>query len=303
MTTPTMRAQMGITIEALMDVDPRLAVVLADISVGYFEEAGARHPGRILSLGIMEQTAVSLAAGFALEGFIPVVHSITPFIVERPFEQIKDDFCYQRLGGNVISTGASYDYGTDGMTHYGMTDVAILRTLPGMEIVVPGTAGEFDDLFRAGYADGAPTYFRIAEQMNEADRDVAFGRSTEVRHGGGAVVIAVGPMLDRVLTATSDLDVSVLYCTTVAPFDGATLRGAAARLAGTGARSIVVVEPYLEGTLVPDIVAALAPMPARIEAIGVPRRVLSRYGTVDEHDAANGLSAPAIRARIDRFLA
>jgi len=296
---PTMRAQMGLTIEALMDADPRLAVVLADISVGYFEQAASRHPGRILSLGIMEQTAVSLAAGLALEGFIPVVHSITPFVVERPFEQIKDDFCYQRLGGNFISTGASYDYGTDGTTHYGMGDVPILRTLPGMEIVVPGTAREFDRLFREAYADGAPTYFRLAEQVNGSDRPVRFGALDVVRPGGQVTVIAVGPMLDRVVAAVEGLDCGVLYCTTVSPFDGQTLRAAVT----PGVASVVVVEPYGEGALVPDIVAALRPAPVRVEAIGVPRRVLSRYGTLDEHDAEVGLTGEAIRERIEAFLA
>jgi transketolase len=298
-TEQTMRAQMGATLQDLMDTDPRLAIVLADISHGYFERAAAAYPERVIKVGIMEQTAVSLAAGFAIEGFIPVVHSITPFIVERPFEQIKDDFCYQRLGGNIISTGASYDYGTDGMTHYGMGDVPILRTLPGMEVVVPGTASEFDALFREAYADGAPTYFRLAEQQNLTDRAVRFGRLEVVRRGSAATVVAVGPMLDRVLEAVANLDVTVLYCTTVAPFDGESLR--AETLAGD--RAVVVVEPYYEGTLVPEIVAALRPDPVRIEAIGVPRRVLTRYGSVDEHDAELGLSAAGIRRRIEDFLA
>ena len=219
--------------------------------------------------------------------------------MERPFEQIKDDFCYQRLGGNIISTGASYDYGTDGMTHYGMGDVPILRTLPGMEVVVPGTPGEFDALFREAYADGAPTYFRLAEQQNRTDRAVRFGRLEVVRRGSAATVVAVGPMLDRVLEAVANLDVTVLYCTTVAPFDGEALRAETS----AGHRAVVVVEPYYEGTLVPEIVAALRPDPVRIEAIGVPRRVLTRYGSVDEHDAELGLSAPGIRRRIEDFLA
>ncbi|MFI5255414.1 MAG: transketolase family protein [Candidatus Limnocylindrales bacterium] len=297
-----MRTQMGATIEALMAVDPRLAVVLADISEAYFERAASAHPERVIRVGIMEQTAVSLAAGLALEGLIPVVHSITPFIVERPFEQIKDDFCYQRLGGAFVGIGASYDYGTDGMTHYGMLDVPILRTLPGMEIVVPGTAGEFDALFRATYADGAPTYYRLAAQQNSTDRKVHFGRLEVVRRGSRACIVAVGPTLDRVLEAAKDLHVTVLYCTTVAPFDRETLRAEALGGPNAPGASIVLVEPYQEGTLVPEIVAALQPRPVRIEAIGVPRRVVSDYGTVEEHDAEAGLSVEAIRRRIAAFL-
>jgi transketolase len=243
-----MRAQMGRTIDDLIDVDPRLVIILADISTGYIDRPATAHPDRVVNVGIMEQTAISVAAGFALEGFIPVVHSIAPFLVERPFEQIKDDFCYQRLGGNFISIGASYDYGTDGMTHQAPGDVAILRTLPGMEIVVPGAPGEFDSLFQEVYADGSPTYVRLHTQRNRTDRAVGFGRLDVVREGTLATVIAVGPMLDRTCAAVEGLDVTVLYCTTVVPFDGETLRSAAP--AGTtGARSIVVVEPWYEGTL------------------------------------------------------
>jgi len=302
MTEATMREQMGSTLQDLMDTDPRLAVVLADISTGYFERAAAAHPNRVIGVGIMEQTAVSLAAGLALEGFIPVVHSITPFVVERPFEQIKDDFCYQRLGGNFISTGASYDYGTDGMTHYGMGDVPILRTLPGMEIVVPGTPREFDVLFRAAYADGAPTYFRLAAQANAADRPVSFGQLEVVRRGSRACVVAVGPMLDRVIEAVKDLHVTILYCTTVAPFDAETLRAEALRGEAAPGASVILVEPYYEATLVPEIVAALKPRAVRVEAIGVPRRIVSHYGSASEHDADLGLDASGIRARIEAFL-
>jgi transketolase len=297
---PTMRAQMGRTIEELMDADPRLAVVLADISNGYFEGVAAAHPDRVVKVGIMEQTAVSLAAGLALEGFIPVCHSIAPFIVERPFEQIKVDFCYQRLGGNFISIGASYDYGTDGMTHQAPGDVPILCTLPGMEVVVPGTPGEFDALFRESYADGAPTYFRLHSQQNTVDRPVRFGRLHVEREGSRATIVVVGPMLDRTLEAAEGLDVGILYCTTVAPFDGETLRAVVGDAPG---HAVILVEPYYEGTLVPEVVRALRPAPVRIEAIGVPRRVLSRYGGPDEHDADLGLTTDGIRRRMEAVLA
>jgi transketolase len=146
-----MRQHMVKTLEELMASDERLVVVLAVISYSLFNQTTSAFAERILNLGIMEQTMVSVAAGIAMEGFIPVMHSITPFLVERPFEQIKDDFCYQQLSGKFISTGASYDYSTEGMTHQGSGDVQILRSLPGMQIVVPGTPGEFDALLRESY--------------------------------------------------------------------------------------------------------------------------------------------------------
>src|SRR5689334_12933531 len=88
--TWTMRQQMAVTLEDLLDRDERLVVLLANISPELFGRAWREHPDRIYDLGILEQTLMSAAAGFALEGMIPVVHSIAPFAVERCFEQIKD---------------------------------------------------------------------------------------------------------------------------------------------------------------------------------------------------------------------
>lgn len=293
-TTVTMRQQMGQTVNELLESDGRLVVVLAEISKQYFAEAS--HPERVINVGIMEQAMVSVAAGLALEGFIPVLHSIVPFLVERPFEQIKDDFCYQRLGGNFISTGASYDYSTEGMTHHGPADVPILHSLPGMQIVVPGTAGEFDRLFGEAYANGSPTYYRLSATSNPTEYPVRFGKLEVVQRGSRATIVAVGPTLSAVLPAVKDLDVTVLYCTTVAPFDAATLRGECQ------SNKIVLVEPYYAGALIPDICAAMGRTPVAIESIGVPHEVLTHYGTPEQHDEAIGLTPEAIHQRIVRFL-
>src|SRR6266700_2504779 len=295
-TTISMREQMITTVSDLFAQDERLTLVLADISQDLFKDVFQRYPQRAFNLGIMEQTMISVAAGLALEGFIPVVHSITPFLVERPFKQLKDHFCYQRLGGNFISTGASYDYITEGMTHHGPGDVQILRSLPGMQIVVPGTPVEFDTLFRASYANGSPTYYRLAIKSNPVEYPVRFGELAVVKQGKQATVVAVGPMLAAVLPAVEDMDVTVLYCTTVAPFDGETLR------ATSQSNKIVIVEPYYVGVLVPDICAAMNHTPIRIETIGVPHKVLSRYGKPEQHDEELGLTPGCIRRRIELFL-
>jgi len=296
----TMRQRMRTVITDLAETDDRLFGLFSDISChDYFAAAMLAHPERMVNVGIMEQTVLSAAAGVATEGFIPVVHSIAPFIVERPFEQIKVDFVYQGLGLNITSIGASYDYASDGYTHLAPGDVSILKTLPGMEIAVPGTPAEFETLFRAAYADGAPTYYRLSSRRNREDRSVEFGCLDLVRlDRPGPVVVAVGPTLDAVIEATRGLPVSVLYCTTVAPFDCATLRD----IAGDEPR-VILVEPYYAGALVQDVVAGLAPRPVRVEAIGVPHEVITRYGTPEDHDREYGLSAEGLRARITSAIA
>jgi transketolase len=294
----SMRERMAKVVNDLIETDPRTALVLADISASYFRDTMRRFPDRAINVGIMEQTMVSVAAGFALEGFHPIVHSIAPFVVERPFEQIKDDFCYQGLGGTFISTGASYDYGTDGMTHQGPGDVPTLKTLPRMQICVPGTADEFETLLRQTYDNGAPTYVRTSVQENASSRTVRFGRLYLEREGRDGVVLAVGPTLDRTLAAVEDMDLTVLYATTIVPFDAETFGEAIA----TASPDVITVEPYYEGGLAHELLRALRTTPARFETIGVPRRILERYGPPERLDREIGLTVDGIRARISSFL-
>ncbi len=291
-----MRKQFVRTTEALMAEDERLVVLLGDISVFGFRNAFERFPGRIYNVGICEQAMTSLAAGLSKEGLVPVVHSIAPFVVERCFEQLKVDFCYQKLGGNIVSVGGSYDYAALGCTHHCPGDVAVLHTLPGMEIVVPGTPQEYDRLFRAAYANGHPTYFRLSERSNPQSFEVDFGRAQVVKSGPLATVIAVGTALGPTLAAVSDLEVTVLYYTTVAPFDAETLR----RNCGTG--KVALVEPYYEGTLVPEVVSALAPAPVQIATMGVPHRFLTNYGHSAQHDEAIGLTPSGVRRCIEELI-
>ena len=278
--------------------DPQVAVVLAEITTDLFEPAFRHDPRRAVNVGIMEQTMVGVAAGFALEGFRPVVHTIAPFLAERAFEQVKVDFGYQVLEGLFIGTGGSYDYSSSGMTHHSPGDVAALATIPGMEIVVPGAAAEASVLVRATYANGRPTYVRTTAAENASARELAPGGLTLVRRGNDLTVVAVGPMLDRTLAALDGIDATVLYATTVLPLDRLVLASEAAP-----APEVVVVESFAEGTLAAEVTAALSHRPIRLLSVGVPRVVLRRYGTRHEHDREHGLDSAGIRGRIEAFLA
>jgi transketolase len=287
-----MRAQAADTVCELFAEDPRVAVVLAEISVDRFAPAFRHDPCRAVNVGIMEQTMVGVAAGLAMEGFHAVVHTIAPFVAERALEQLKLDFSNQELGGLVIAVGGSYDYGTEGTTHHSPGDVQALLTIPGAEVLVPGAAGEVDQLIRATYDDGRLSYLRTQVSGNRRDRHVELGRLSVERRGSGPTVLAVGPMLDRTLEAVEGSDATVLYVTTVSPFDAEGL------LTAMTGDEVVVVEPMFEGTLAALVTGALTGRTVGARSIGVPRRVIREYGTAAELDAAVGLDTAAIRARL-----
>ncbi|MEK7607403.1 MAG: transketolase C-terminal domain-containing protein [Patescibacteria group bacterium] len=289
-----MRKQFVKTIEEILSKDNRLVVLLGDIGIFGFNNSFKNYPSRVYNIGILEQSTIGVAAGLSMNGLVPVVHTIAPFIVERGFEQIKDDFGYQKLGGNFVSVGASYDYAALGCTHHCPADVGVLKNIPGVEIIVPGTASEFDRLFKSSYADGKPTYFRLSEKSNTQSYDVEFGKAFIIKKGSKATVIAVGPMLDMVKEACKDLDVTILYYTTLAPFDEGTLANA------ISGKTIFVCEPFYEGTLSFDVSKALSKMSImpRMVYIGVPREFIHYYGKSEDIDKHLKLRTEDIRERI-----
>ncbi|MEU8761588.1 transketolase C-terminal domain-containing protein [Streptomyces sp. NPDC048659] len=294
----TMRDRFIATTGRLLDEDPRLAVVLAEISKDGFQQALARHPDRVINVGIREQLLIGAGGGIALTGLRPLMHTFASFLVERPFEQLKLDFGHQGVHGVLVSAGGSYDWPAGGLTHMSPGDVALMDTLDGWTVHVPGHPDEAEALVREAVAAEGSVYVRLSVHANAAARPRARSGFSVLREGARGVVLAVGPMLDNVLAATEGLDVGVLYATTVRPFDGETLRRAVA----AARPDVVLVEPYLEGTSTAAANDALAAVPHRVLGLGIGRRELRRYGTIEEHLAGQGLDPAALRARIEAFL-
>ncbi|MDH6630123.1 transketolase [Streptomyces sp. LBL] len=295
----TMRDRFAPVVSRLLDEDPRVVVVLAEIGRDGFTEAQRRHPDRVVNVGIREQLLVGAGAGLALTGLRPVLHTFASFLVERPFEQVKLDLGHQDVGAVLVSAAASFDWPAGGYTHMAPGDVALLDTLDGWTVHVPGHPDEAEMLLRHAVAAGDDkVYVRLSAQSNRRAHPVDGARFRTVREGRSGVVVAVGPVLDDVLDAVADLDVTVLYATTVRPFDAGALRRATAS-AGT---DVVLVEPYLAGTSTPAANDALADVPHRVLGLGVGRRELRRYGDVAEHVAAHGLDARSLRERIGGFV-
>jgi transketolase len=288
-----MRDTFVATTTALLEEDPRTAVVLADISADAFAPAARRHPDRVLNVGIREQLMTGVAGGLALTGLRPFVHSYASFAVDRAYEQIKLDLGHQDVGAVLVTIGASYDGAAEGYTHQSPGDVQLLDTLEGWTVHVPGHQDEVPALLRAAARHDDRVYVRLALQENRtAYLDAS---RLQVVKRGGPLVVAVGPMLDPVLEATRDLDVTVAYTNTPRPLDADGLR-----LLTEG--ELVMVEPYLAGTSARQVADALSGVPHRVLHLGVGRAEVRRYGTWQDHARAHGLDAAGLRASITKFL-
>ena len=225
----TMRERFAAVTSSLLAEQPRLAVVLADISADSFEPARKRYPDRVINLGIREQLLISVTGGLALAGLRPVAHTFASFLVERPFEQIKLDLNHQGAGAVLVSAGGSYDFADNGRTHQSPGDVALLGTLPGWTVHVPGHPDEAERQLRAAATGQDLVYLRLSTAANTVPLAAAPGQLTVLRTGRRGTVLAVGPLAEPVLDATLGLDVTVLYAATIRPLDTATLRGTLGR--------------------------------------------------------------------------
>lgn len=286
-----MRRQFKDTVMDCGRKDERIVLVFGDVSVYLFQDFQKLYPSRFYNMGICENTLVSAGAGLSSQGLIPFIHTITPFLTERSFEQIKLDLCYNRFGANLVSCGASFDYAWDGATHHSYTDLAILRLLPDMEVIQPGSRKELDVLLRSQYDNGKVTYFRLSDHPHEVDLPVQFGRANVLKSGSEKLtVMTAGPLLGNVLEACRDLDVNLVYFHTIKPIDKETI-------AAFRKTPILVVHDAF------GLFEAICEVPdLNVCYYGLPDKFCSSYGKLQDIRKKIGLDTSAIRERVTRAL-
>jgi len=286
-----LRKQMMESIWTIFQEHENTSLFLVDIGVWGFRDLLREYSERAFNIGIFEDGTISVAAGMALSGMVPFVYGISPFILGRAYEQLKLDFCYQGVGGNFFATGAAYDFSTLGYSHYCQEDVDLVKSLPRMELLAPGTPCELKILFDAAWNNGQPTYYRLSDHCNKTNVPVSFGKAAVVKQGKRGTVIAVSTMLDIVLEACNDLDVTILYYTTLEPFDHETLKATTLR------NRVLLCEPQYSGSLTRDVQESFEGEAVRIDVLGMPREINRTYGTKQEKDMAMNFTAQEARKR------
>jgi len=155
-----MRKQFPLSVMDIMDNDDRVVVLLGDIGVFAFKDVFEKYPTRCYNIGILEQTMVGMAAGMAMAGLIPIVHTISPFLVARTYEQIRDDFGFQNLKGTLVGVDVYTTSPNLGLTHSCPEDITMMNLVPHMKTYTPQSPEEFDKLLKENYKD-CLNYFRI----------------------------------------------------------------------------------------------------------------------------------------------
>jgi transketolase len=291
-----MRKQLTKTVTKFFIKNKKIVLLLGDIGIFGFINLLKKYPKRALNIGILEQSTISFAAGLSKSGFIPIVHTIAPFIVARAFEQLKIDFGYQKLRGNFITVGSSYDYASLGCTHHAPEDINLLKNIPEMQITLPGTCEEFDQLFGQSYKNKYSTYYRLSEYENKISQKIKFGKANILQKGNKATIIAFGPVLNHIQPFINKYDVNLLYYTTIRPFDKKIISKVNNR-----SGKILIVEPFYSGSINEELCKTIKKK-IIIKNISVPHKFLTKYGSKINHDFKLGFNANKIEKKIKELI-
>lgn len=143
--------------------DERIILLSGDIGNTLFDDFKEHTPKQFYNCGIAEQNMIGVAAGLAMKGFKPICYTIAPFLISRPYEQIKIDVCYHNLPVILVGVGTGLSYAGNGSTHNSLEDIAILRTLPNLTILAPGDSYEVEAMLPKMMECKGPVYFRMGK--------------------------------------------------------------------------------------------------------------------------------------------
>ena len=284
---------------------PEFRLISADVARAGMPEFIKKFPKQYYNTGIAEMAAMDLAAGMALEGYLPFVYGMSVFNTLRAGEGIRTNICYQNANVKIIGNNTGLSQGPCGSTHYAMEDLAILRTFPRMTLCVPGDPSQAVKAFEAAADFDGPVYIRLANGRNEpevykGDYEFRFGKGIELMEGSYGYIVACGIMLAYAVEAAKQLraeglDVGVIDMHTLKPLDSELLLRAAAK---TG-RLITVEDAFIIGGLGGAVCETIAEsgVPCRVKSLGIPD-IFPGFGSFEEQMEHLGFGIEAMKQAI-----
>jgi transketolase len=288
--------------------DSRVVYIGSDPGPGTLNAMKKEFPERFFIEGISEQNVIGMAAGLAMEGYIPYVNTISTFLTRRCYEQVAIDVALHKLPVRLIGNGGGVVYAPLGPTHTAVEDMALMRAVPGMAVIAPSDAPEMRRFMAKTLDHAGPIYIRLAKGgdpvVSREGDEFVIGQAISMREGKDALICSTGVMSGRALAvaetlAGEGLACGVLHLPTVKPLDIASILKAAA-----GVRLIVSAEEHgrigglgsalLEGL---NDAAPGKPLPPVLR-LSLPDVFTHKYGSQDGLLKLYGLDVPAIAAAI-----
>ncbi|MFM9120831.1 MAG: transketolase family protein [Acidimicrobiaceae bacterium] len=272
----------------LSKIDERVVFVGSDLGPGVLDKMKTEFPDRFFMEGVSEQYIIGMAAGLAMEGFIPYVNTIATFLTRRCYEQVAVDLCLHDLPVRLIANGGGGVYAPLGPTHLAIEDIAIMRALPNMAVVAPCDADEMNRLMMSTLEWPHPIYIRLARGgdpiVSKDDRGFELGKAIKMKDGVDGLFITTGVMTQLALETTEILkakgvDVGVLHVHTIKPFDTSGVVSAIESV-----KAVVTVEEHIVngglGSAVLETCSELHPeLLPKISRIGIPDKFATEYGS------------------------
>ena len=300
------REQFADTILDIGNKNKNIVVMVGDISHGIMQPFAKKYPDRYYNIGICEPAMVNVAAGLSKMNLVPIVHTITPFLIERSFEQIKLDFAYQKLGVNLVSVGATFDYSKLGCSHHSYSDFAIINQFENSNFIYPGSALEFDILFKKIYKKNAINYFRISDFSHKfifKKKQIQFGKGILCESGKDLTVICNSALLDDAIEVSKKLklnkiNLDIIYLHTLKPIDKDLIIKSAKKT-----KRILILENFNSvggmSSICFDFLKNIKNI--KIENIAI-NKLIHEYGTYDNLKNKAGLNQENIIKKIKKLL-
>ena len=275
-------------INELAKQDERVLFIGSDLGTGVLEEMKRAMPERFFMEGVSEQHIIGMAAGLAMEGFIPFVNTIATFLTRRCFEQIVVDLCLHDFPVRLIANGGGAVYAPLGPTHLAVEDISIMRALPNMTVVAPCDASEMQRMMMRTLEWPHPMYIRLAKGgdqiVSKDENGFDLGKAILMRRPGDGLFITTGVMTQLALLACEDLalegvNCGVLHMHTVKPLDNDALSEYIPLVEG-----IVTVEEHNRigglGSAILEFCSDEMPEhTSKIRRIGIPDHFADQYGS------------------------
>jgi len=293
-----MRTAFISTLIELARKNSKIFLLTGDLGFSVFEKFQEEFPDKFFDIGVAEANMVGVAAGLALSGKIVFIYSIVPFVTMRCFEQVRNDICYQNLNVKIIGVGGGLCYGSAGMTHHSLVDIAIMRALPNMIVICPGDPIEAEMATKLATSHQGPIYIRLGKSHEPKVHlnipNFKIGKGITIRNGSDVTIIATGNILYNAKCITDKLineglDVRLISMHTVKPLDRSIILESAQET-----KIIFTIEEHsLIGGLGSAVAEALAETDSKkvlFRRFALPDRYLKDIGSQEYLRRKNALS-------------